>query len=110
MSTEVKNILFPLVSMVLVISIALPSMVKLSHAIHDHLQQECTKRGAVHIHEVELDCDFQKYKLSSQFYPALYAFTVFPVPNYDTTNFSAYFFLSDYQALHFSLRGPPSLS
>ena len=87
---------------------ALPSVMKLSHAIHEHQNQKCSKDIAVHFHNAEFDCEFQKFKLSKQFYTDLDHFDFF-IPTEIREDVSAsYTFLSTYQQLHFSLRGPPS--
>ncbi len=95
------------ICILLMVSLLTPSIVKLSHAINEHEHFECTAMGELHVHEVEMDCDFQKFNLSNYIYPELVespkAFIV-PLPK---KCFLQYTFLNKYQKLHFSLRGPP---
>lgn len=102
-----KKFLTALFSLLLIVAILAPSVVKLSHALLEHQEQLCQEEGSVHIHEIELDCDFQKFNLSPQTYPIFIDFTIandFTVLEKDVNQYT---FLSKYQTLHFSLRGPP---
>lgn len=105
-----NHILLNVVSLVLVLFLFAPSIVKLKHAISEHEHFECTSIGKLHIHKVELDCDFEKFNLSPQLYSELIEI---PQP-ISLAQFKVYeecyTFLSKYQKLHFSLRGPPIAS
>ena len=96
-----------IVSLLLVVFILAPSIVKFSHAINEHELLECKEIGKLHFHKIEMDCDFQKFNLSPLIYTPL---VVFP-ENFSVSilinRFSHYSFLSYYQNLHFALRGPP---
>ncbi len=94
----------------MVVFLITPSIVKIVHALDDHRQLECKAFGQLHIHEVELDCDFHDFNLSPQFHS-----TLVEVPRsliiYNSNKItSQYTFLSKYQKLHFALRGPPLAS
>lgn len=94
-------------SVLLIVAILAPMVVKLSHALFEHQEQLCQELSSVHMHEIELDCDFQKFHLSSFDYPS---FTKVNVPlqilsKKEIINY--YSFISKYQKLHFVLRGPP---
>ncbi|MFS4492009.1 hypothetical protein [Maribacter sp. 2308TA10-17] len=101
-----KNIL----AILLVSAIFAPNAVKTAHALFEHQELLCIDDSTTHVHEIEFDCDFQKFKLSPQQYP------VFVKVQKLTTNFTKekdknhYTFLSKYQKLPFALRGPPSAS
>lgn len=107
-----KNIINLLFTILFVISLLTPSVLKISHAHTDHEDFVCHNQNKLHIHRVELDCDFEKYKVQIPF--------PFKTPNLQdivVLSFSLkkkyrnqYSFLSKYQKLHFALRGPPSLS
>ena len=107
---EIIGILTSTISVLLVVCILAPSITKLAHALYEHHSEECTEADSLHVHEAELDCDFQKFHLSPQFTPFLIAFTSYTpeITRENTNNF--YFFLSKYQKLHFVLRGPPQFS
>lgn len=105
-----KNILFSFTSILLIGVLNLPSFVKLSHALNDHKEQECNNPGVLHFHEVELDCDFNSYNLSTQLYTPIQEFIVHSPIQVNKKNTTCYFFLSKYQKLPFQLRGPPTFS
>ena len=87
-----------------------PTGVKYSHVFNHHLHEVCKGEPETHLHNADLDCSFYKFKLSSPFtIPALQFELVMPEIN--TLQIEApYAFLSEFQQLHFSLRGPPQIS
>lgn len=110
MEHSIKKGLQAIAAIILVVVMQLPAVAKISHAIYEHVDIECKDYGSLHIHEVEFDCEFDKYNLSTKylvpdFFVLEQEFLVIP-----ESNFSIYSFLSKYQKLHFSLRGPPSFS
>ncbi len=94
----------------MVVFLITPSIVKITHALNDHRHVECKAFGQLHIHEVELDCDFQDFNLSPQFHSTLVEVPGLLISNNSNKITSQYTFLSKYQKLHFALRGPPSAS
>lgn len=102
-----KQVCHSFLALFLAVAILAPTIVKLSHALYEHQEQVCEVIGSVHVHEVEIDCDFQKFQLSPQLY-SVFAETIKVYPNFIKENdFNYYSFLSKYQKLHFTLRGPP---
>ncbi|WP_155087395.1 hypothetical protein [Winogradskyella ouciana] len=104
--------LFKVLAFTLALSVLLPTAVKLSHVFNHHEHEVCENDDAdksTHFHEFDLDCDFYKFKLTSQFYFKLKLedFKVFE-DNYKITN-SQYEFVSTFQKLQTALRGPPQL-
>ncbi len=97
-------------SLLLVVFAIIPSIVKIAHALTDHKGLECKVYGQLHIHEVELDCDFQDFNLSPQFHSSLIEVPRPLIIDISNKITSQYTFLSKYQKLHFALRGPPSAS
>ena len=97
-------------SMILVLCMLMPAFLNLAHAIHGHNGQTCASDIALHLHETEFDCEFQKYKLTKQFYTDLQNFDLFVLAVIRENTSVSYSFLSSYQQLHFSLRGPPSVT
>ncbi|MGS2726091.1 hypothetical protein ACU8DI_05740 [Psychroserpens sp. BH13MA-6] len=92
---------------ILALTLLLPSVVKFSHVFSHHDHVVCLEKNQTHFHNLDLDCEFYKFKLQQQ--------TTFPPVNYELSlaennhkDLNPYYaFLSDYQSLHFSLRGPP---
>ena len=82
----------------------------MAHELFEHEHFECTALGELHIHEVELDCEFQKFNLSNYTYLELVKIPAYIIVPKMQQCFSQYTFLSKYQQLHFALRGPPMTS
>jgi len=104
----VKHFFTSVLSLFLIAAILAPTLVKLSHALVEHQEQLCKEIGSVHIHEIEIDCDFQKFNLSPQIYPSFNDVAVAFTKTPKKEAFNYYSFLSKYQKLHFALRGPPN--
>lgn len=102
-----KQVCISIMSLLLVAAILSPAFVKLSHALFEHEEQTCVDVGSVHIHKIEIDCDFQKHNISPQHYPDFVKVTKIVPKSVEKENFNYYFFLTKYQKLHFALRGPP---
>ncbi|PIF01226.1 MAG: hypothetical protein CR994_01295 [Maribacter sp.] len=99
-----------LVSLLLVGVFFVPSVVKLSHALNGHKDTDCSQVGTLHMHEIELDCDFHDFNLSP-LYSTPIVFIATPldvqIPN---RILYRYTYLNKYQKLHFALRAPPLAS
>lgn len=52
---------------ILVAALLTPSVVKLHHLFEDHAHAVCVNTQDTHWHEVDLDCEFYKFKLNTQF-------------------------------------------
>lgn len=104
-----EHITFKIITLALVISIVIPSVVKFSHVFTHHEHKVCLGEKSTHIHEVDLDCDFHKFKLNNSYYPPLDYQSLFCETPYYKLSFLTYKFLNNHQPLSFSLRGPPIL-
>lgn len=102
-----KNIFFSFIAMLLLSTMAIPDIAKITHAIFEHKEITCLEKNAVHFHEAEFNCEFQKYQLSTYFSPEIYNCMAFVADFKIEQSQNYYFLLSEYQKLHFSLRGPP---
>ena len=109
MKFKKTKLLFTSVALILVAFMALPSIVKISHAAFNHIDLECKQKNGLHLHEVEFDCDFQDFALSFHYYlpkPPVLAHT----PLGSSEQYSLlYSFLSEFQKYHDRQRGPPGL-
>lgn len=93
------------------LAVLFPSAVKLTHAFSHHTHTVCNDDNslATHFHEADIDCDFYKFKLTTQFYFQNKLVTLkSPDENFKITD-SQYEFVSDYQKLQTALRGPPQM-
>ncbi len=105
-----KHIIFKGFTVLLVWTILLPAAVKVVHVFENHKHEVCINKSTTHFHSLDLECEFYKFKLANYFFPIPENFSVLDVEeNYKIAS-SNYFFLSPFQQLHFSLRGPPLFS
>ncbi len=109
MSFAKEHIVFKLLTMLLVLTLLVPSAVKLAHVFEHHKHEVCQGGDNTHIHKVDLDCEFQKFQINNNFTFSKIVLDVFQLNENSKTIVSQYQFLSKYQHLHFSLRGPPAL-
>ena len=87
----------------------MPSFVKLAHAFENHKHEVCETPQKSHYHELDLDCEFYKFKLSNafNFQPEDFSFSIInQISQVDNLYKSFY---NNLQAKHTSLRGPPQL-
>ncbi|GGH41684.1 hypothetical protein IA57_11555 [Mangrovimonas yunxiaonensis] len=102
-----KNTGFKLTTLLLVVTLLLPTAHKLAHAFSGHKHEVCTSQGEDHIHSHEVECEFYKFKINTDFTAITHTYTLIKSNADFTPIISQYAFISDYQKLPFSLRGPP---
>ena len=108
MSFSKGHIAFKILTMLLVVLLWVPSTVKLAHVFDHHKHEICQGDNSTHIHKVDLDCEFQKFQINNNYTFSKIVFEIFQLKENSKTIESQYIFLSNYQSLHFSLRGPPA--
>lgn len=92
------------------VSLVLPSLVKLSHAIeHDHEHVVCKEKNQVHFHNIEYDCEFYKFNINHNLFFELFDYKVKSSSETNTSEIAYYTFLKSHQQLTSFLRGPPVL-
>ena len=94
---------------ILVIALLVPSVVKLAHAFEVHKHEICKTPQKSHFHKLDLECEFYKFKLSTDFnfQPEDYSFSAL-----NQITQLANFYKSFYSNLlieQTTLRGPPQL-
>lgn len=101
---------FKVFTLILALALLLPSAIKFLHVFESHQHEICDGEVNAHFHTLDLDCEFYKFKLNIPFtipdnivQQITYAEIKPVIP-------SQYSFLSDYQRLHFSRRGPPQIN
>lgn len=102
-----ESMFFKSVIITLVMTLLVPSFVKLAHALEDHKHNTCVKAQKTHFHEYNLDCEFYKFKTSPQIAVSFDYPEELNIESIFTPIISQYQFISDYQRLSFCLRGPP---
>lgn len=86
-----------------------PNAIKLSHTFNHGKHKVCLDDHSTHIHQVDLDCEFQKFPFNSH-----YIFLSFNCSFTDTIpclkkSTLVYNYFYNHRPLSFSLRGPPVL-
>lgn len=105
-----QHILFKIATFILVFALLTPSVVKFIHIYSQHKHEVCKGESKTHLHTLDLDCTFHKFKLNNQYTFSVQSFEFFlPEENYKSA-FPQYLLLDSFKPLHFSLRGPPSNS
>jgi len=99
-------------ALIMAVGILAPSMIKLAHAFHGHWdEQQCVAYGTDHIHNSNLECDFNDHTLASKVLFAsqfIYVPVVVPQPHYSNTYFS--FVFESFERRNLPPRAPPVLS
>jgi len=104
-----EHIVFRIITLFIAALFLVPSAVKFAHIFTHHTHEVCNDYSTTHIHKVDIDCDFYKFKLNKNFTYAFFNVDLFLEKNESQQIASQYHFLSKYQRLQASLRGPPSL-
>ncbi len=107
-----QHILFKSISLLLVLGVLLPSVDKLLHAFEHstHKHEVCLGEKQTHLHTLDVDCEFHKFQINTAFTVPVNQFKLLEKKEGQQVIQSQYHFISDYQQLHFSLRGPPVIS
>lgn len=104
-----ESIILKSLIITLVITLLVPSFVKLAHAFKNHKHEICVTPQKSHFHENDLDCEFYKFKLNKQYFSlSKYSELVIYSPCLSKIN-TLYSFIDYYNKLSFSLRAPPVL-
>jgi len=109
MSRYKESIIFKSLIITLVITLLVPSFVKLAHAFENHEHEICVTPQKEHLHEYNVDCEFYKFKTNPQVAIVFDYSESLNIKDIATPIVSQYQFISNYQRLSFSLRGPPTV-
>ena len=93
----------------LVFTLLMPTAIKFSHIFSHHHHEICNGEPQTHLHKADFDCSFYQFKLSTPFTIPTTEYVFIYFEDNHQNYAEAYSFLSDYQRLHFSLRGPPQI-
>uniref|UniRef100_UPI0040480717 hypothetical protein n=1 Tax=Mariniflexile sp. TaxID=1979402 RepID=UPI0040480717 len=103
-----EHIAFKTVTLFLAVSLLLPTGVKFTHIFAHHKHDICKGEKATHLHKINADCDFYKFKLSHSYTIAFFNVELFSPQEKALKIVSQYQFLSEFQRLQTVLRGPPA--
>lgn len=104
-----EHTFFKILSFTLALVILLPSALKVSHAFNHYKHEVCFGEKTTHLHKIDLDCKFYDFKITKNCILNEFNFSASEPTTTPLKIVSQYIFLSSYQNLHFSLRGPPSI-
>ncbi|WP_341214874.1 hypothetical protein [uncultured Wocania sp.] len=104
-----QHIVFKGITLFIAVVFLVPSVIKFAHVFSHHTHKVCKGYDTTHIHKVDIECDFYKFKLNNNFTYSFFNIDLFLEKNEPQQIASQYYFLSKYQRLQTSLRGPPSL-
>lgn len=104
-----RHIAFKILSILLLVSILTPSVVKLAHVFENHKHEVCLNTQTTHFHTLDLECEFYKFKVNNTFTISTFNIKLVAAKKSQKSINSQYSFTSYYQPLAFSLRGPPLL-
>lgn len=99
-----------LIILCLTVVLMLPSVVKFSHVLSHHEHEVCLDTSTSHFHEVDLDCEFYKFKLNTTYYQDLHHIEITPKEFIHNSEYSYYAFIRSHKRNSLAQRGPPSLS
>ena len=104
-----SHIVFRIVTLTLVLALLTPTFLKFTHIFNHHKHEICKGEYKVHLHTLDVDCGYQKFKLTKTFTIPEFSVDFFiPKHNHDVASIQ-YFFLSDTCTIQYKLRGPPYL-
>jgi len=92
---------------ILAVILVTPLFVKSYHLFEDHKHEVCKTPNTNHFHEYEIDCEFYDFTLNTNFFQSSASMEIPEVSELHKPILSQYHFISDYQQLQTSLRGPP---
>jgi len=105
-----QHITFKIFAFVIALVLLVPSVVKFNHIFANHEHDICQGEKSTHLHELNTDCDFYKFKLTTPFTCICFNFSLFVPKETPLQIVSQYQFISKYQRLQTSLRGPPQIN
>ena len=105
-----EHIVFKTIALILVLALFVPTGVKFTHLFANHIHDICKGEKATHLHEINPDCDFYKFKLTTSYYFKALDYAGFiKTPAHSDPIITPYNYLKNHWQLPFSLRGPPAL-
>ncbi len=110
MNSIKQHIIFRGLTVMLVLIFMLPSAVKLMHNFENHQHEICYGEAQAHFHTLDIECEFYKFKINVPFTLPENLTVLIGYPEIHIFNVKEYSFLSEFQKLHFTRRGPPIIN
>jgi len=105
-----QHIVFKILTVSLALTLLTPTFVKFNHIFTHHKHDICLGEKSTHLHELNIDCDLLKFKSNNIYTFICYNFSLFVPKETPAEIVSQYQFISEYQRLQTSLRGPPQIN
>ncbi|MFK7781992.1 hypothetical protein [Psychroserpens sp.] len=102
-----QHIVFRIATLFVVVVLLTPIIVKVSHAFSDHEHEICLGVNQSHFHEIDMDCEFFKYKINHNSYFVFFSYNLKSSLETNISETTYYSFLKSHQHLTSYLRGPP---
>jgi len=104
-----QHIIFRIATLFVIACLLTPIVVKSAHIFSDHEHEVCVGKNQSHFHEIDMDCEFFKYKINHNLYFTFINYELKIDFKSQTTETEYYAYLKGHQQLTSFLRGPPSL-
>lgn len=103
-----QHIIFKIAALGLILLVMMPAAIKLHHSLESkHKHEVCQGEPQAHFHTWDVDCDFQKFKITPTFTLSVFEYDLLKEEHNHELILSQYQFISEFQKSHISLRGPP---
>lgn len=96
------------IAMILCFVLLVPSAVKFLHIFENHQHETCLGEHTTHLHKIDKDCEFYKFKVNQPFTFSNTNYTEVKKDLKTQKIFFNYNFSNSHQPLYFSLRAPPN--
>lgn len=106
----IKNTSNTLLAFMLCMALLFPLAFEAMHVTNEHEHVTCNDFNTTHFHEKDISCQLLKVKPTNEVVLHTTVNNTLDQPLIITHNFNYYLFVSEFQQLHFSLRGPPHFS
>lgn len=105
-----QHIIFRISTIFLALILLLPAAINFVHNIeHNHQFELCDNPHDVHLHKLEKECDFCKFKVSQDYHNIAINYKIVKSVISTECFYTLYSYQYNYQHVSFSLRAPPSL-
>ncbi|WP_308992591.1 hypothetical protein QLS71_013360 [Mariniflexile litorale] len=104
-----EHIAYKTLTLLIALLLLAPIATKFAHIFAHHKHDICLGEKSTHLHEINTDCDFYKFKLSHSYTITFFNVELIVPKENSLEIVSQYQFLSKFQRLQTTLRGPPSL-
>lgn len=105
-----QHLVYRVSALVLAFAFLLPLAVNFIHNIeHEHQYELCDNPNETHLHKLEKDCDYCKFKLNQNHHSIETNLELVRVVISTAPIYTSYSYQHNYQHVSFSLRAPPVL-